>query len=154
MLGHSVMALNAFLQFSDQIWEISSLPMVEEPPMLVLTVTNADLTRFVSNADLNKFPFIGQYFRSDAGSPFSITVSSARNPIVPGTRIPIYKISALIEGGMNVESVMEDYPSLTREQIEFAYIYARANPYLGSPYPKTSFKRALRQMDFYKYLGK
>jgi hypothetical protein len=152
MIGHAIMALNAVLQFGGAVSGGGPLPMLDAPSALIVTVTNADLTRIVSNAELNKFPYMGQYFRTDVGSPFSITVSSAPNPIIPGTHIPLYKISALIEGGMNIQSVLEDYPSLTREQVESALSYAKANPYSGPPYPKTTFKRALRKMDFYKYL--
>lgn len=154
MIGSIIMSIGAFSMLSTPISVDNSFVVPDViVPSLTMSISNADYSRTISNATANTLIFSNQYFRSDVGSPLSITVSSAPNPVIPGTHIPIYKISALIDGGMNIESVMEDYPSLTREQIESSSAYARANPYSGPPYPKTTFKRALRKMDFYKYLS-
>jgi uncharacterized protein (DUF433 family) len=152
MGGTAIMALNALLQLSGPVCGYTMLPTTQQPPTLVFTVTNGDFSRFVSTAEINAFPFLGQYFRSDVGPPLSITVSSAHRPLIPGTRVPVYKISALIDGGLGIDDVMEDYPSLTRQQIESAFLYAKVNPNPGAPYPNISFKRALRGMDLFKYL--
>lgn len=78
---------------------------------------------------------------------------AAKDPLIAGTKAPIYKIAALLDGGSSLEEVMRDYPSLTRVQIEKAWEYSKANPYRGRPYPSGSLKRALREMDFDLYLN-
>ena len=53
-------------------------------------------------------------------------------PTIRGTRITPYEAAgmALADG---IESALEDYPSLTREDIELAILYRRAHPPLGRP---------------------
>lgn len=65
------------------------------------------------------------------------------DPVIKGTRIEVYRISALMDGGVTHQAVLEDYPSLTQEQIELACAYAEAIPKKGRPYPKVSFKRVI-----------
>jgi len=45
-------------------------------------------------------------------------------PCIKGTRIPVYLIVSLIAEGETVENIIEDYPSLTREDIKAALHYA------------------------------
>jgi uncharacterized protein (DUF433 family) len=122
------------------------------PDQLVVSVTSGDDSRTVSNGLIDKFPFTEKYFLNDGNLPFSITMSSVNNPMIPGTRVPVYKIAALLEGGSTVDGVMKDYPSLEREQIETAGVYAKANPYSGRPYATKSLASALLEMDFNEYL--
>ena len=65
-------------------------------------------------------------------------------PVLKGTSIEVYRIAALLEGGASIEQVLEDYPSLSRNQVETAQAYAEAYPKAGRPYPRTSVKRALQ----------
>ena len=44
-------------------------------------------------------------------------------PIIRGTRIPVDMIVRLIAQGMTVEEILEDYPSLTKEDIRAALEY-------------------------------
>ena len=74
---------------------------------------------------------------------------NARAQVIPRTTIPLYRVSALLGGGMRIDQVLEDFPSLTAEQVEYARAYAAIYPNLGKPYPKTSFKRLLRNAGFY-----
>jgi uncharacterized protein (DUF433 family) len=69
-------------------------------------------------------------------------------PKIPDTNIPLYRIAALLDGGMRVAEVMEDFPSLTADQIVMARDYARQHPNFGKPYPKKSLKRLLRNSGF------
>ena len=67
------------------------------------------------------------------------------DPKLPGTDIPIYAISALIDGGMTVEEIQEDFPSLSHAQITYATRFAVHNPPpAGVIYPKHCVKRLLR----------
>src|SRR5208282_61240 len=66
-------------------------------------------------------------------------------PVLRGTDIEVYRIAALLAGGMSVEDIETDYPSLSRDAIEAAKAYADAHPKPGRPYPKTTAKRALRE---------
>jgi len=65
-------------------------------------------------------------------------------PMLKGTSTEVYRIAALLEGGAPIEQVLEDYPSLSRNQVETARAYAEAYPKAGRPYPRTSVKRALQ----------
>ena len=45
-------------------------------------------------------------------------------PCIKGTRIPVYLIVSLVAEGESVESIIQDYPSLTPEDIKAAIHYA------------------------------
>lgn len=46
-------------------------------------------------------------------------------PVIAGTRITVERIVEEIEAGSSVEELLEDYPLLTRQDIEAALEYAR-----------------------------
>jgi len=54
-------------------------------------------------------------------------------PVFCGTRIPVYVIADLMEQGTPTEEILEGYPKLTRELVEYAVIYARTHPRRGRP---------------------
>ncbi|MFI5012934.1 MAG: DUF433 domain-containing protein [Hyphomicrobiales bacterium] len=64
--------------------------------------------------------------------------------LIKHTNIEVYRIAALIEGGLSVDEVMAGYPSLMRGAVEMAKAYADAYPKPGRPYPRTTAKRALQ----------
>jgi uncharacterized protein (DUF433 family) len=70
--------------------------------------------------------------------------SSGEEAVISGTGIEAYRIAALLDGGMTVEEVLRDYPSLNERQVVAAKAYAEANPKRGRPYPKQTAKAALR----------
>jgi uncharacterized protein (DUF433 family) len=80
-------------------------------------------------------------------STLTVTIGTSE-PIISGTNIPLYRVSALLDGGMTVREVMEDFPSLTEAQIANARNYARRYPNFGKPYPQKSLKRLLRNSGF------
>ena len=45
-------------------------------------------------------------------------------PCIKGTRIPVYLIVSLVAEGESIESIIQDYPSLTPEDIKAAISYA------------------------------
>lgn len=61
--------------------------------------------------------------------------------LIPGTSTPLHQIAAL-SPSMSVEDILEDYPSLTRQQVEDAISAAPLAAADGS-YPNRSMKRAL-----------
>lgn len=63
-------------------------------------------------------------------------------PLLQGTDIEVYRIAALLGGDMTLEQILEDYPSLTAEEVATAKAYAEAYPKAGRPYPSITFKRA------------
>jgi Protein of unknown function (DUF433) len=67
------------------------------------------------------------------------------DPIIRDTDIPVYVIAALARG-QTVTEIIEDYPSLTPEQIDAAVEYAKVYPKTGRPLPTRSFKRMLSDM--------
>lgn len=66
---------------------------------------------------------------------------------VKGTQIEAHRIAALLDGGMTIEEVVRDYPSLKEGQVLAAKAYAEANPKAGRPYPKQTAKAAMRAAD-------
>lgn len=52
---------------------------------------------------------------------------------IRGTRIPVHQIVRMVANGDTVQRILEDYPSLTREDIQAALEYAatRAEEHVG-----------------------
>lgn len=65
-------------------------------------------------------------------------------PVIKGTRIEVHRLAALLDGGMTMEAVLRDYPSLGEKQVRAAKAYAESHPKAGRPYPKTTAKAAMR----------
>jgi uncharacterized protein (DUF433 family) len=57
----------------------------------------------------------------------------AGEPVFRGTRIPAYLIADMVEQGTPLIEILEGYPSLTREMVEYAGIYATTHPRRGRP---------------------
>lgn len=70
--------------------------------------------------------------------------TSGGEVLIKGTRIEVFRIAALLDGGMTVEAVLGDYPSLKERQVLAAKAYAEVNPKVGRPYPGLTAKAALR----------
>ena len=64
------------------------------------------------------------------------------DPVVRGAGVSVYVVAGLARG-QTVEEILEDYPALTRGQVQAAVEYAKAYPKPGRPYPARSFKRML-----------
>ena len=45
-------------------------------------------------------------------------------PVIKGTRIPVYLVVELMASGMSEAEVLEEYPSLSREDVRAALQYA------------------------------
>ena len=59
-------------------------------------------------------------------------------PRIKGTRIPVYLVVNLIAAGESIPHILEDYPSLTKEDISAALRYV--NIHLGTqPFPLTFY---------------
>ena len=71
-----------------------------------------------------------------------IVTTSGGDPVVEGTELSVYLLAALAEG-QTADEVLQDYPGLTRQQLERAVAYAAIYPKKGRPYPTRSFKRML-----------
>jgi uncharacterized protein (DUF433 family) len=54
-------------------------------------------------------------------------------PVIRGTRVPVYDVAASVVAGIPMERILSSYPSLNREQVELAALYAEANPERGRP---------------------
>ncbi len=77
-----------------------------------------------------------------------IDASAEGDPRVQGTTIEVHRIAALMDGGMTVETILADYPSLTERQVLAAKAFADAHPKPGRAYPKRTAKAALRGAGF------
>lgn len=74
----------------------------------------------------------------------NVEIKADRDPLLRGTDIEVHRIAALLDGGMSVEQICEDFPSLTKDMVLIAAAYAAAHPKPGRPYPATTVKRALQ----------
>jgi uncharacterized protein (DUF433 family) len=54
-------------------------------------------------------------------------------PCIRGTRIGVYEVASMLEQGAGEKEILEGYPSLKREQLELAKIFAQAYPRKGRP---------------------
>ena len=72
--------------------------------------------------------------------------NNPQEPLVGSSTASVYRIGALIDGGMSVAQVAEDFPSLTHRQIRSAYAYATENPNSKTSHSPKSFKRFLLGM--------
>ena len=54
-------------------------------------------------------------------------------PTIRGTRVPVYDVAASVAAGHPMERILSSYPSLSREQVELAALFADANPQRGRP---------------------
>jgi uncharacterized protein (DUF433 family) len=57
----------------------------------------------------------------------------AGTPVFRGTRIPVYLVADMIEQGTPIKEILGGYPSLTREMVEYAGIYATTHPRPSRP---------------------
>lgn len=69
------------------------------------------------------------------------------DPFIKGTSVEVYRIAALFDGGATLDDVRTDYPRLTEAQCKLAVEYAKVVPKKGRPYPKKSFKQALKGLN-------
>lgn len=54
-------------------------------------------------------------------------------PVLRGTRVPVHDIAASVAAGVPMDRIRSAYPSLDREMVELAVVYAEANPPRGRP---------------------
>jgi uncharacterized protein (DUF433 family) len=54
-------------------------------------------------------------------------------PVIKGTRVPVHDIAASAEAGLTIAQIKDAYPSLDKNLIELAILYAKAVPPRGRP---------------------
>jgi uncharacterized protein (DUF433 family) len=54
-------------------------------------------------------------------------------PVFRGSRLSVRHIGGMAERGEHVGNILEDYPYLSRRDVEFARVFVRAYPRLGRP---------------------
>jgi uncharacterized protein (DUF433 family) len=54
-------------------------------------------------------------------------------PVIKGTRIPVFLLAQLVDQGASPREILEDYPSLTADRLRAAIAYVRTNPRRGRP---------------------
>jgi uncharacterized protein (DUF433 family) len=65
----------------------------------------------------------------------------AGEPVFEGTRIPLAHISGLIAKGISRDEITEDYPALSREDLDFAAIHSKMKRNPGRPRRPVRFVR-------------
>ena len=76
-----------------------------------------------------------------------IKFSADGTAILEPRGVEVYRIAALLNGGLSVNAVLEEYPFLSRSAVELARAYAQTRPRPGRPYPRTTANRAIRDID-------
>lgn len=56
-------------------------------------------------------------------------------PIIRGTRVPLHTVLASLAEGDSIEDILEDFPTLTREQIVAVIAFAAASAQEDLPTP-------------------
>ena len=74
-----------------------------------------------------------------------VETHASGDPVIRGTTVPVHVVAGLAKGE-SIDEIMQDYPSLTRAQVETAIEYARAYPKKGRPYPARSFTRMVADL--------
>jgi uncharacterized protein (DUF433 family) len=77
------------------------------------------------------------------GAPATLPTNEEGTPVIKGTDIEAHRIAALLDGELNLDQVLEDYPSLTKDQVLAARAYGASHPKPGRPYPSITAKRAM-----------
>lgn len=54
-------------------------------------------------------------------------------PVFIGTRLPVHHIGMMYMNGASKPEILEDYPPITDDDVEFAKLYVEANPPKGRP---------------------
>jgi uncharacterized protein (DUF433 family) len=75
-----------------------------------------------------------------------VELSGHEEPVIRGTAVPVYQIAGLAKGQTMAE-ILEDYPSLTHDQVALDVEYAKVYPKKGPPYPARSFTRMIADLD-------
>ncbi len=53
--------------------------------------------------------------------------------LFPGSRLTVHHIGGMQERGIDPQEILEDYPYLNQQDLDFAQIFVRAHPKLGRP---------------------
>jgi len=75
-----------------------------------------------------------------------IALADDGTAILNARGVEVHRIAALLNGGLSVNAVREEYPSLSRAAVETARAYARVSPKHGRPYPRTTANRVAREI--------
>jgi uncharacterized protein (DUF433 family) len=54
-------------------------------------------------------------------------------PVVRGTRVPVYMLADLVKQGASTAELLADYPSLTEDGLSAALVYTKVTPRRGRP---------------------
>ena len=54
-------------------------------------------------------------------------------PVIKGTRIPVYLVADMLAKGATQKEILEGYPTLKEEQLDLARLYSNAYPRRGRP---------------------
>jgi uncharacterized protein (DUF433 family) len=65
-------------------------------------------------------------------------------PVVRGTRISVYDIADALSAD-GIETTLEDFPNLGREDVEAAELYAKAHPRTGRPRIESRSRRRISE---------
>jgi uncharacterized protein (DUF433 family) len=74
---------------------------------------------------------VGARARRLADAKQMVTSTSAvlgGEPVIRGTRVPIYDVAASMKAGHPIQRVLEAYPGLDVDHVSTAVIFARVNP--------------------------
>jgi uncharacterized protein (DUF433 family) len=60
-------------------------------------------------------------------------VLGGSEPVIRGTRVPVYDVAAAVEAGTPVPDILTSYPGITEAQVKLAALFAKAERPRGRP---------------------
>lgn len=98
-------------------------------PLPVCAGVTVDLRQFVTGADERD----QRLAKARAMVVTDPEILGGAFPVIRGTRVPVYDVAASLTAGESPDEILAGYPSLKREHVELAAIYASAEPPRGRP---------------------
>jgi uncharacterized protein (DUF433 family) len=98
-------------------------------PLPVCEGVTVDLRQFVTEADERD----QRLAKARAMVVTDPEILGGSEPVIRGTRVPVYNIAASVTAGETPDEILASYPSLKPEHVELAVLYTSAEPPRGRP---------------------
>ena len=102
-------------------------------PKLLADVKLSDVVTFNYDAAVEAAARRIELYRRGKERVTSSEAVLGGEPVFAGTRLAVRHVGGMRLRGEPVERILEDYPYLSEEDVEFAALFAEANPPLGRP---------------------
>lgn len=123
-----ILAMKTLASYTKSNW----LYLVDEPDRaLDLRFESGTVSVALGEIVSSSMKDLGKLARANARIAINTEIRGGV-PVISGTRIGVYEVATALAAD-GIEAVLEDYPALTREDVEAAEIYSEAHPRMGRP---------------------